>query len=268
MKKFLVFVSLITVLSTLMLILSAAGCSSTGGKLAKIKDAGKIIVYTDPNFPPFEFHGADGIAGVDIEIGKAIAAELGVEMEIQESEFDAILMAVKGGKGDIAITGMTIREDRKESVDFSIPYINSVQYLILPANSEIYIMEDLAGKTVGVALGYTGQFLMEDEIGDNGVLAGSGTELKEYPSAMEAVLDMKNGRIDAVVMDEYVAKNIASTQGVNAVELRYASGETASEEYGVVVAKGNGDLLEIINKVVQRLIDEGKIREWVIQFSE
>jgi len=267
LKKILVFISLITVIS--MLLLTVAGCSNAAtGKLNKIKEAGKIVVYTDPNFPPFEFHGADGITGVDIEIGKAIAAELGVEMEIQESEFDAILMAVKGGKGDIAITGMTIREDRKESVDFSIPYINSVQYLILPADSQITVMEDLAGKIVGVALGYTGQFLMEDEIYGGGVLAGSGTEIKEYPSAMEAVLDMKNGRIDAVVMDEYVAKNIASTQGVNAVELRYASGETASEEYGVVVAKGNGDLLEIINKVVQRLIDEGKIREWVIQFSE
>ena len=272
LKKYLKLISVISLcLIISMIVIIAAGCSSNGEKLAAIKDSGKLSVYTDPNFPPFEFHGADGVVGVDIEIGKAIAEELGVEMVIEESEFDAILMAIKGGKGDIAITGMTIRDDRKESVDFSVPYINSVQYLILPENSEIAIMEDLKGKTVGVALGYTGQFLMEDELDADieGVLAGSGTEIREYPSAMEAMLDMKNGRNDAVVMDEYVAKNIAANNsGLKAVELRYQSGEIASEEYGVVVAKGNEDLLKIIDKVIKRLIDEDKIREWVIKYSE
>lgn len=253
--------------------LTAAGCASEGEKLAQIKESGKLVVYTDPNFPPFEFLGANGVVGVDMEIGKAIAEELGVEMVVEESEFDAILMAVKGGKGDIAITGMTIREDRKESVDFSVPYINSIQYLLLPEGSDVEFMEDLAGKTVGVALGYSGQFLMEDEMGvsddgTEGVLYGKDTQLKDYNSAMEAMLDMQNGRTEAVVMDEYVAKNIAANNsGVKAVELRYLDGAIASEEYGVAVAKGNEDLLKIIDKVIKRLIDEDKIREWMIQFS-
>ncbi|MCL2813668.1 MAG: transporter substrate-binding domain-containing protein [Oscillospiraceae bacterium] len=268
MKKYLKFIAFFLIMLTLASM--AAGCAPGGEKLASIKESGKLTVYTDPNFPPFEFIGADGIIGVDMEIGKAIADELGVDMVIVESEFDAILMAIKGGKGDIAITGMTIKDDRKESVDFSIPYINSVQYLILPEESNIEFMEDLAGKTVGVALGYTGQFLMEDELDADidGVLAGSGTEIKEYPSAMEAMLDMQNKRTDAVVMDEYVAKNIAANNsGLKAVELRYKDGAIASEEYGVVVAKGNEDLLKIIDKVVKRLTDEGKIREWMILYS-
>jgi polar amino acid transport system substrate-binding protein len=243
-----------------------AGCSGGGEKLQAIKDAGKLVVYTDPNFPPFEFHGDNmEVIGVDMEIAKAIAAELGVELEIVESEFDGIITAISSGRGDIAISGMTITDDRKEKVDFSNPYITTIQYLILMNDSDVAVMEDLAGKRVGVALGYSGQWLMEDEAAE-GVLEGAGTELVEYNSAMEATLDMKNGRIDAVVMDEFVAKSIAASQGVKAAELKYADGHIASEEYGVVIPKGNKDLVDEINKVIKRLVDEGKIQEWVAQY--
>jgi len=255
-----------------MLIPALAGCSGSGEKLTAIKDAGKIVVYTDPNFPPFEFMGPDGKPiGVDMEIAQAIADEIGVELEIVEADFDGILVAVSGGRGDIAITGMTITEERKKGVDFSDPYINSVQYFILPADSDIAVMEDLAGKRVGVAMGYTGQWLMEDELDadEGGVLAGAGTSISEYNSAMEAALDMQNGRIDVVVMDEYVAKTIAANNGaLKAVEIKYADGGIASEEYGVVVPKENKDLLDLINKVIKRLVDGGKIEEWVIKYGE
>ncbi|MCL2099640.1 MAG: transporter substrate-binding domain-containing protein [Oscillospiraceae bacterium] len=264
MKKiFILFVLLFSA------ILMFAGCSEDAGeKLEAIKDAGKLVVYTDPNFPPFEFHGPDGIIGADIEIARAIADEIGVELELVEAEFDSILMAVSGGRGDIAITGMTITDERKESVDFSVPYINSVQYLILPADSDIAIMEDLAGKRVGVAFGYTGQWLMEDELDEEGVLYNQNTELVEYNSAMEASLDMQNGRIDAVVMDEFVALSIAAgNAALKSTELKYADGNVASEEYGVVIPKNNKDLVDVINKVIQRLLDENKIEEWVVQYG-
>jgi polar amino acid transport system substrate-binding protein len=262
MKRFITF----TLIISLALF---AGCSSAKGKLAKIQKKGELVVYTDPNFPPFEFQGAGGVMGVDIEIGKAIAEELGVKARFQETKFDSIIMAIKGGKGDIAISGMTIREDRKENIDFSIPYIESIQYLILPYNSKIEYMEDLAGKTVGVAMGYTGQFLIEDELDPEyeGVLVGSNTTIREYNSAMEAAQDMSLGRIDAVVMDEYVAKIVAERLGLNAIPLSYESGSIASEEYGVVVAKGNHDLVEVINKVINNLHSQDKIRQWMIQFT-
>jgi polar amino acid transport system substrate-binding protein len=203
-----------------------------------------------------------------MEIAKAIAEEIGVELEIVEAEFDSILMAVNGGKGDIAISGMTINDERKKSVDFSFPYVDSVQYLILLSDSNITVMEDLAGKKIGVALGYTGQFIMEEEIAD-GVLAGQGAAITEYNSAMEAALDMQNGRIDAVVMDELVAKTIAEgDEGLKAVELRYQNGGIATEQYGVVIPKNNKDLVDLIDKVVKRLVDEGKIEEWVAQFEQ
>ena len=265
MKKF------IAILVVLVLAFSLAACGGDDkeGKLASIDKAGKIVIYTDPNFPPFEYMGADGIEGVDIEIGKAIAEELGVEVEFQDANFDSIVMAIKGGKGDIAVSGMTITDDRKKSVDFSDPYINSVQYLILPKGSDLTTVESLAGNNIGVAKGYTGSFLVDDEINlPEGVLYESGSTFTEYPSAMEASLDLTNGKVACVVMDEYVAKNIASQYDeLEAIELKYEDGSNAAEEYGVVVAKGNEDLLEKINAVIKRLIDEGKIEEWIIKYA-
>lgn len=266
MKKILLFIILCAIG-----LVAISSCSSTLGKLKNIQDNGEIIVYTTPNFPPFEFPGTDGIEGVDIELAKAIAAELGAEVKIEETEFDSIIMALKGGKGDIGIAGITITDSRKESVDFSDPYIESFQYMILLEDSAIEVMENLAGKNIGVAHGYTGHFVIEYEIDEEegGVLAGTGAALKEYKSAMDATLDLTAGRIDAVVMDEYVAKTIvANNSGLKAIPLKYQDGSVVTEEYGVTVAKGNEDLLEIINKVITQLKSEDKINEWLVNFSE
>jgi len=273
LKKFSLFVLLLLIIS---LTFTTVGCASTTGKLAKIQSKGEIVIYTDPNFPPFETADGNGVKGVDIEIAKAIAAELGVTATFKQANFDSILMAIKGGKGDIAISGFTITDERKKSVDFSEPYIESVQYLILPKDSTVAVMEDLAGKRVGVAKGYTGQFLMDsetskDDNGNEGVLYNKNTKVKEYNSAVEAVLDMNAGRIDAVVMDQYVAENIAAKPEnavIKAIELVYQNGSAASEEYGVAVPKGNEDLLAKINQVIEQLKTDGKIPEWMVQFSQ
>jgi polar amino acid transport system substrate-binding protein len=242
---------------------------SVSEKLGAILDAGTLVVYTDPNFAPFEYIGDDGaIVGVDIALAEAIAGELGVSLDVKEAKFDSILMALKGGKGDIAISGFTITDERRESVDFSDPYIDSVQYLILPEGSGIAALEDLAGQTVGVAKGYTGQLLIESELEPGGALDGKNVTVNAYNSAMEAVLDLNTGRVSAVIMDEYVAKTIAeNTAGVKAAELRYADGTLASEQYGVAVPKGNEDLLEVANSVIARLESEGRIAEWVVEYS-
>jgi len=257
-------------LAVLLVLSPLAACSGTSGKLAKIQKAGSIEVYTDPNFYPFEFPGANGVEGVDIEIARAIAADLGVELKIQEANFDAIIMSLKGGKGDIAISGMTITEERKENIDFSDPYINSVQYMIVKVGSLLKVMEDLAGKPIGVAKGYTGSFVIEFEIEDEeGALYGSGASFTEYPSAMEATLDLINGKVEAVVMDEHVAKSIAAgNAALAAFELAYADGAISAEEYGVAVPKGNQDLLARINAVIASLKSQNKIEEWVVQYSD
>ena len=258
----------LAVVLVLLVALSACGGGATN-KLASIEKAGKLVVYIDPNFPPFEFMGDGGPEGVDVEIAKAIAEGLGVEVEFQSANFDSIVMAIKGGKGDIAISGMTITDERKKSVDFSDPYIKSVQYLILEEDSDLTTVESLAGKKVGVAKGYTGSFLIDDEINlEEGVLNGSGASFTEYPSAMEATLDLTNGKVDCVIMDEYVAKNIVEkNDGLKTIELKYDNGDSAEEEYGVALAKGNADLLEKINNIINKLVSDGKIKEWIIQFA-
>ena len=257
MKKHLKFISLFLILA--MGIIAAAGCSP----------GEDLIVCTAPNFPPFEFPGADGIEGVDIELANAIAKELGRGVKFEEMEFESIIMSMAtDGKGDIAIAGFTITDDRKESVDFSDPYIKSYQYLILPEGSEIEFMEDLAGKTIGVALGYTGEFVIDDEIIE-GVLEGTNAEMKGYKSAMDATLDIIAGRIDAVVMDEFVAKTIvAQNNGIETKQLKYKDGGLVEEEYGVVVPKDNAKLLSTVNKVIKRLKDDGQIEKWLVEYSE
>jgi len=249
----------------------ASGGETSGSKLDSIQSAGRLVVYTDPNFPPFEFIGPNQTPiGVDMEIARAIAEELGVALDIQEATFDSIITAIRSGRGDIAISGFTITEERAQSIDFSQPYIQSVQFLILLEDDDsITTMESLAGRSVGVAKGYSGQFWIEDEIDEGGVLYDTGVTVMEYNSAIDATLDLRAGRIDVVVMDQFVAQNIvANSTGLRTIPLQYADGELASEEYGVIVAKGNEDLLEVINSVLDRLIAEGKIEQWVIEFSE
>ena len=262
---------IVALLLVFVLLMTIASCGGATGKLKSVQSTGKIVVYTDPNFPPFEFIGANQTpVGVDMEIARAIAGELGVSLEIQEADFDSITTAIKGGRGDIAVSGFTITEERKQSVDFSRPYINSVQYLILmESDGTISTMESLAGLNIGVAKGYSGQFWIEDEMDEGGALYGTGVSVMEYNNAMDATLDLRAGRINAVVMDEYVAKSIVSAgTGLKTIPLQYEDGELAAEEYGVLVAKGNDDLLRIINSVLDKLIADGKIAEWVVSFSE
>jgi polar amino acid transport system substrate-binding protein len=264
MKKIIFIVLLVS------LLISVVSCSQATGKLKSIKSSQRLVVLTDPNFPPFEFIGFNqNIVGVDIEIAQAIADELGVRLSVVSSDFDAIIPAIRSGRGDIAISGFTIKPERQRVVDFSIPYIESVQYLILRENeNRITTMESLAGKNVGVVRGYSGQLWIDDEMAEDGVLYDKDVNVIEYSNATDATLDLRAMRVDAVIMDEFVAKDIVSMgAGLQTIPLKFNDGTLAAEEYGIVVAKGNQDLLAIINVVIERLIAEGKIAEWVVFHS-
>ena len=262
-KKILVMIALCV--SAVMCLSACTGGRS--GKLASIRSAGKLVVFTNSEFPPFEYPAGNDVVGVDMEIAKAIADDLGVALEINDAPFEGIIASLASGRGDIAISGFTITEERKKEVDFSRPYIMSVQYLILPSNSEIAFMEDLAGKRVAAALGYTGEFVLDDEIED-GALTGAGVQKVTVNSAIDGALDIKNGKLDAVIMDEYVALKIAGDDpALKAIKLVFANGDDVAEEYGVAVPKGNADLVDRINKVIDRLIADKKIQQWVIEHS-
>ena len=261
MKRIITILVAITVFAVLV-----SGCAKkSANAVDQIKENGKIIVYCNANFPPYEYiQGAD-VVGVDIEIGKAIAEKLGVELEIKNTAFDGIVAAIASGKGDISISGMTITEDRKKEVDFSKPYINSVQYLIVKNESTLEKVEDLAGKKVAAVLGYTGSLILDDEIGKNeGVLKGKDTVLNNYNSAGDATLALTTGKVDVVIMDEMVAKSIvAKDSTLKAVKLTYADGSDTAEEYGVAIKKGKDDLLAIVNEVIDDLLANNKIEEFM-----
>lgn len=252
-------------------ILLMTGCSSGGtaaeSKVDAIKAVGKLTMYTNAEFPPYEFMENDEIVGVDVEIGKAIADKLGVTLDIQNAEFSGIVAAIATGKGDIGLSGITINDDRKTQVDFSTPYVDSVQYIIVPEDSTLSVMEDFAGLVIGGQTGTTGAMLVETEIAE-GVLKDAGAEIKTYNSAPVAMQDLIAGRIAAVVIDELVAMSIAdANEGYKAVPFAYKSGAPVTEQFGVAVAKGNEDLLKVIDEAVQEMLDQDLIQTYIDQYS-
>ncbi|MDP4153664.1 MAG: transporter substrate-binding domain-containing protein [Bacillota bacterium] len=242
--------------------------TTSSAKIDKIKAAGKLVMYTNAEFPPYEFMKGSDYAGVDVEIGKKIADKLGVKLEINNTNFDGIVASIGSGKGDIGLSGITITDERKEQVDFSHPYVDSVQYLIVANDSPLQYVEDFAGKNVGGQTGTTGALLMQDEI-DKGVLKGSNAKVTTYDSAPTAMLDLKSKRIDAVVIDKETAINLAKENtGYKSIPLKYKNGNPMTEQYGIAVAKGSDDLLKVINEVVDDMVSKGEVTNLVNQYTE
>ena len=254
MKKFL---SLFLVLAMLVSVLCFAGCG---------KDDNTIVVYTEAGFAPYEFIYNNEIVGVDIAIMEAVAKELGKELVVSDVDFNTICTSVQNGKADVGAAGITIRPDRAEQVDFSIPYSSTEQYVIVPAsNDTIKTLEDLKGKSVGIQNGTTSDMLIADLI-SNGTLEGS--EIIPYTSPAVAAASMN--KQDAVVTDKLTAQLIvANDSSLKAFALVKADGTPAAEveEYGIAVQKGNTELLEAINKVLTQLMADGTLDQWIEEYS-
>ena len=240
-------------------------CGCFGKKktlLQKIQEKGSMTVYTNPEFPPYEYLGENGaIAGAEIDLVNKIAEKMGVKANFVSAEFDSILMTVVTGKADMGASGFTINDERKQKVDFSIPFVVSVQYLIVPEDSSIKVVEDLAGKKIGGQQGTTGLMMVEDAI-NKGILQGKGSEFKSYNTAPDAVVAMKEGKLDAVVIDELVAKSLTNKNpGLKCFEMLTSEGKglDAPEEFGIMLAKGNDDLMAIINEVIAEVKADGSL---------
>ncbi|MCX7614140.1 MAG: transporter substrate-binding domain-containing protein [Clostridiales bacterium] len=243
--------------------------------LDRIKADGKIIMLTNAQFPPFEYLGDDNKpAGVDVDVANEIAKDLGVKLEIVNMDFDGLLNALQSGKGDFIAAGMTIKPERAKSVDFSVEYVTSSQYIIMRDSDKFNKLEDLKGKKVGVQLGTTGDYLVTDAINGTkddtgkhtkGVLEGSGAVVSEYKTALEAALDLKAKRLDAVVVDKDPANAIAAENKGLVVS---ASAVGDSEKYAVAVKKGNKELLDAVNSTLNRLIKDGSIQKYIINHTK
>jgi len=213
------------------------------GTLAEIKGRGKLIIGTEPTFPPFEYVNENNeIVGFDIDIAKKIAEELGVELEILNLPFDSLIPALMSDKIDLIVAGMTITEERAKVIDFSIPYFNANQAIVVreDGNFKPEKLEDLIGKKVAVQLGTTGD-LVVSEI--------EKVTITRFQKFTDAFLELQNKRVDAVVLDEAVANAYVKTFPKFIISAVIDTGE----KYGIGVKKGNTELLDFVNSVLSNM---------------
>lgn len=235
--------------------LSACGSKETAttGTDASVEtegaaEAGNVLVMaTNAEFPPYEYYEGGEIVGIDADIARAIAEDMGMELQIEDMAFDSVIAAIQSGKADFGAAGMTVTKDRLASVNFSDTYAKAKQVIIVKEGSDIQSADDLTGKTVGVQLGTTGD-LLADEIEDGTV--------DRYPKGAEAVLALNQDKVDAVVIDNEPAKVfVAENEGLTLIEDAYDE-----EEYAIAVAKDNTELLEKINASIENLKETGKLQ--------
>ena len=220
---------------------------------------GVLTVGTNAEFPPFEYVGDDGEAdGFDIALIKAIGEKLGVEVQVENMEFASLVTSI-GSKIDVAIAGMTVTDERKESVDFSDSYYEAVQYVVLPEGSEIATADDLVGKTIGVQLGTTGDFIASD-IAD--------TTVSQYNKAVDAVNDLINGKVDCVIIDKNPALVFESKFEGQVTAVDGAQFGFEAEEYAIAMPKGDSTLVEQVNAALAEIKADGTFDQLVATYIE
>ena len=248
---------LVSVLLVAACVFSLAACGSkddsrdSGESKKDSKDT--LVMATNAEFPPYEFHEGDNVVGIDADIARAIGEEMGMEVKIEDMAFDSIIPAVTSGKADFGAAGMTVTEDRKKNVDFTDTYATATQVIIVKEGSDIAGPDDLTGKKIGVQLGTTGD-IYADDIED--------AEVERYNKGFEAVQALTQDKIDAVVIDGEPAKEfVAEADGLKILDEAFTE-----EEYAIAVAKDNDDLLKQMNEALASLKESGKIDEIVAKY--
>lgn len=219
------------------------------------KNENELVMVTEAGFAPYEYYEGGEIVGVDIDIANEIAKELGKELVVKDIAFDSIVNEVKSGKADFAAAGISYSEERAKEVDFSINYATSKQVVIVNENSDIKDPSEISNKKIAVQLGSIADTYVTKEYQDATI-----TRQKKY---LAAIQDLKTNKVDCVVMDELPAKEILKENS----GLKILDKELTQDKYGMIVKKGNKQLLDSINKVLERLVSEGKISEYVINHT-
>ncbi len=235
----------------LTLSLSAIACAEY-----KTVEAGKFIYATSPDFPPFEFtDDNDNVIGIEPDILAIICANLGLTPEPYAIDFDSALVAPKAGKADAVVSGVTIKEERKTTMDFTIPYVTIVQGVVFKAGSGI-TMDSLKDKMIGVQSGTTGKDLAVDNFGEDHVIA-----YDKYSLAFQA---LQNGQVDCIMVDDMVGQAyVKQIPGLEMISTGYDP-----EDFAFGFAKGNEELLNAFNTELQKLIDDGTIEKIILQWNE
>ncbi|MCI7102273.1 MAG: basic amino acid ABC transporter substrate-binding protein [Faecalibacterium sp.] len=232
---------------------SAAASAGAAGDLATVV-AGKLTMATNATFPPYEMTTDSGeIEGIDVDTAKAIAEKLGLELQIDDMDFDAALLSVQQGKADIVMAGVTVTDERKAVMDFSDSYATGIQSIIVPNDSDIASPDDLAGKKIGTQRGTTGYIYCSDDFGDENVVA--------YDDGLTAVQALNNGQVDAVVIDNAPAQEfVAANPGLKILDTSYAE-----EDYAIGMAK-NSPLEDAVNSALEELKADGTLQAIVDKY--
>ena len=226
-----------------------AGCGSSSS------DENTLVMATNATFPPYEYVEGDEIVGIDPEIAAAIAEELGMELQIEDVDFDSIVAGVASGKYDMGMAGMTVDPDRLESVNFSDSYATGIQSIIVKEGSPIQSVDDLSSSTkIGVQQGTTGAQYAADDYGQDAVV--------NYNKGADAVQALVTDKVDCVIIDNEPAKSfVEANPGLKILDTEYAV-----EDYAICVAKDNDELLDKINDALAKLKEDGTLDEIINKY--
>ncbi|MBO7668503.1 MAG: amino acid ABC transporter substrate-binding protein [Firmicutes bacterium] len=254
---------LLVVLLALALVFAMAACGggeepAADGEFTTATE-GVLIMATNAAFPPYEFYEGDKIVGIDAEVAEAIAEKLGLTLQIEDMAFDSIIAAVQSGKVDMGMAGMTVTEERLESINFTDSYATGVQVVIVPDDSEIASVDDLfeGGHTIGVQASTTSDLYCTWDLEDEGLAT-----VERYNNGADAVQALVTGKVDCVVIDNEPAKSyVEANEGLQILETEYAV-----EDYAICISKDNEPLLNAINNALNELIADGTVQSIVDKY--
>ena len=244
---------IIAILLAVAMLACFAGCG------AKEETDNKLVMATNAEFPPYEYHEGDDIVGIDAEIAAAIAEKLGMELEIADVAFDSIIPGVQEGKYDMGMAGMTVTDERLEKVAFSDTYAKGVQVVIVKEGGDIKSLDDVEGKKVGVQQGTTGDIYASSSVEDGGYGEENVTKYENGALAVEA---LKAGKVDCVIIDNEPAKAyVKANEGLAILDTEYAN-----EDYAICFAKENTELQKNVNDALKELIADGSVQKIVDKY--
>jgi polar amino acid transport system substrate-binding protein len=238
---------LCVVLAALTVVFAFSACSKTETKET-------LVMATNAEFPPYEYHDGDAIVGIDAEIAQAIADKLNMELKIEDVAFDSIIPGVQAGKYDMGMAGMTVTDERLKSVNFSTSYAKGVQVVIVKEDSSIKSIDDVAGKKIGVQTSTTGDIYASGDFGEENVT--------KYDNGAVAVQALVSGKVDCVIIDNEPAKSyVAANEGLKILETAYVE-----EDYAICFNKENTELMDKVNAALAELTADGTVQKIVDKY--
>lgn len=237
----------------LLLLLGATACGGSSSGL-KTVNKGKLTMSTNAAFPPYESTDDSGnFVGIDIEIANAIAQKLGLELQVDDMDFDAALLAAQNGKSDIVMAGVTVNEERQAVMNFSDSYSTGVQSVVVKEGSDV-TLDNLGSHMIGTQRGTTGNIYCSDDYGEDHVIA--------YDNGITAIQALVNGQVDAVVIDNAPARSLVEANpGLAILDTEYAV-----EDYAIGISKSNTELLDAVNKALSELKADGTVQSIVDKY--